>query len=371
MAATARAVVLLALSVSFVTSVLIFDSTYRQQQRVDAELTLGADLKATPSQVVSLSAVDRAKGAGIASVSPMADRVVYVGSEAQDLLAVDPVSLPATAPLSDSFFQGTTAAAAMDALRQSPDAIFVSAETAKDYSIVPGDRVRIRIPDAAGVLRSVDFHMAGVALEFPTSPKDAFLVANLSYVAAQTGNDRISFVLARSTGDISSSASSLTARLGSDWSVTNLGSVTANLANGITSVDLGTLVALDIAFGVLIASLGVALFLLAGLSERRRELATLAAVGAEPAQMRASLAGETIVIGVAGLAAGLLMGAFVGWLLLRVLAGVFDPPADVPVAPWLSLAGLTAVVALALGAALLLADRVLARLDVLSALRER
>jgi ABC-type antimicrobial peptide transport system permease subunit len=87
--------------------------------------------------------------------------------------------------------------------------------------------------------------------------------------------------------------------------------------------------------------------------------------------MRASLAGETIVVGVAGLAAGLLMGAFVGWLLLQGLASVFDPPADVPVAPWLSLAGLTAVVALALGAALLLAGRVLARLDLLSALRER
>jgi putative ABC transport system permease protein len=371
MASTARAVVLLALSVSFVTSILIFETTYHQQQRVDAELTLGADLKATPAHAVSLGAIDRAKGPGVASVSPMADRVVYVGSEAQDLLTVDPATLAATAPLSDSFFQGTSATAAMDALRQSPDAIFVSAETAKDYTIVPGDRVRIRIPDTSGVLRSVDFHMAGVALEFPTAPKDAFLVANLAYVAAQTGNDRISFVLARSDGDVSSASRALAARLGSDWSVTDLGSITAKLANGITSVDLATLVALDVAFGVLIASLGVALFLLAGLSERRRELATLAAVGAEPAQLRAALSGETIVVGVAGLAAGVLMGSLVGFLLLQVLAGVFDPPADLPAMPWLSLAGLAAAVALALGAALLVADRSLARLNVLGALRER
>jgi len=47
-AAASRAIVVLALAVGFATSVLVFDATYRQQQVVDAQLTLGADLKATP-----------------------------------------------------------------------------------------------------------------------------------------------------------------------------------------------------------------------------------------------------------------------------------------------------------------------------------
>lgn len=365
----ARAIVLLALAMSFATSILIFDATYRQQQRVDAALTLGADLKAVPNAPVPASAAAGVAGPGIASTSPFADRVVYVGTEAQDLLAVDPVTLPATAPLADSFFQGTTAAAAMLALRSQPDGIFVSAETAKDYSIVPGDRIRIRVPDRHGALRQVDFRMAGVALEFPTAPKDAFLVANLDYVARQTDNPLISFVLARAGAE--PAAASLRQRLGNTWTVKDLTSTTAALANSVTSVDLAALVVLDVGFAVLIASLGVALFLLAGLAERRRELATLAAIGAEPAQLRAAVAAEALVIGVAGIASGLLTGGLVALTLLAILAGVFDPPADLPIIPGAPLTVVVGAVAAGLGAALLIADRATTRIDILGALRER
>ena len=64
-AAVARAVVVLSLAVSLATSVLVFDATYRQQQRVDAELTLGADLKLTSSQPVDATVVGQVAGSGI------------------------------------------------------------------------------------------------------------------------------------------------------------------------------------------------------------------------------------------------------------------------------------------------------------------
>lgn len=51
--------------------------------------------------------------------------------------------------------------------------------------------------------------------------------------------------------------------------------------------------------------------MLAGLSERRRELATLAAIGADPAQLGAVVAGETSVVGLAGVAAGIVTGGIV------------------------------------------------------------
>ncbi len=369
--AASRAIVVLALAVGFATSVLVFDATYRQQQRIDAQLTLGADLKAIPTAATPASAVAHLAGPGIAAATPFVDRVVYVGPEAQDLLAIDASTLPAVAPLADSFFSGSTAAAAMDALRARPDAILVSAETAKDYSIVPGDRIRIRVPDATGALKTVDFTMAGIALEFPTAPKDAFLVANLPYVIAQTGSDRISFVLARADGDVGGASPQLARRLGTGWQVADLGTATARLANSITSVDLSSLVLLDAAFAVLIAAVGVALFLLAGLAERRRELATLVAIGAEPRQVRASMAGEALFVGVAGLATGLLTGALVGFALLQILAGVFDPPADSPAIPLVLIGALTGTIALAILAALAVADRGLSRLSVVAELRER
>jgi putative ABC transport system permease protein len=369
--AASRAIVVLALAVSFATSVLVFDATYRQQQRIDAELTLGADLKAVPTVPATAADVAHLAGPGVVVATPFVDRVVYVGPEAQDLLAIDAAVLPGIAPLSDSFFGGSTAAGALAALRARPDAILVSAETAKDYSIVPGDRIRIRVPDISGKLRTVDFTMAGIALEFPTAPKDAFLVANLAYVGAQTGNDRISFVLARAAGDPGMAARTLAARLGTSWQVSDLSTTTARLANSITSVDLSGLVLLDVAFAVSIAAVGVALFLLAGLSERRRELATLIAIGAESTQIRASLLGETLFVGVAGLATGLLIGGLVGVALLQILAGVFDPPADAPAIPVTLLGAMLVVVVAALGAALAMADRGLARLSVVAALRER
>jgi len=373
-AAASRAILVLALSVSFAASILIFNATYRQQQRVDAGLSLGADMKAQPVAFGTGSSVpdlSRVAGFGVTASTPVLARVVYVGSEAQDLLAVDPAALPTVAPLADTFFPGATAAGAMAALASRPDGILVSAETAKDYSIVPGDRIRIRVPDAAGSLRTVDFHMAGVAREFPTAPKDAFLVANAAYVAAQTGDPRVSFVLARAAGDVSVAAAALAARLGPGWTVSDLTTETARLANAITSVDLGDLVLINVAFAILIASIGVGLFLLAGLSERRRELAILEAIGAEPRQVAAEIAGETIVVAVAGLVAGLAIGAVVGTTLLGILAGVFDPPADLPVVPVAEMALLVVAVVLGLAGAFAIAERGVRRLGVVAALRER
>jgi putative ABC transport system permease protein len=370
-AAASRAIVVLALAVSFATSVLVFDSTYRQQQRIDAELTLGADLKATPSAQLSTAPAQAALGPGVAAVTPFVDRVVYVGPEAQDLLAVDPAALGVVAPLSDTFFKGTTARGAMTALQAQPDAILVSAETATDYSIVPGDLVRIRVPDANGNLRTVEFHMAGIALEFPTAPKDAFLVANLSYVVAQTGNDRISFILARAKGDVGDASRGLAVRLGQGWQVDDLTTTTARVANSITSVDLAGLVVIDLGFAILIAAVGATLFLLAELAERRRELATLIAIGAEPGQVRASVMGETAVIGVAGIISGLLTGSIVAFTLLQILSGVFDPPADLPAIPLGQIGAVIAGVVVALGCAVAIADRGIARLGLVSALRER
>ena len=259
----------------------------------------------------------------------------------------------------------------MDALKSQPDAILVSSETAHDYSIVPGDTLNIRVPDANGNLKVVPFHMAGIALEFPTAPKDAFLVANQSYVAQQTGNDRISFVLAKATGDPAAAAADVQSRLGQTWQVDSLSNVTARLANGITSVDLGALVQIELAFAVLIAALGTALFLLAGLAERRRELATLEAIGAEPNQLRRAITAETAVIGLTGMLTGLVVGGLLGFAFLQILAGVFDPPADVPVIPFLGLLAVVVAVAAALIAATLLAARAVARLQVVAALRER
>jgi putative ABC transport system permease protein len=122
---------------------------------------------------------------------------------------------------------------------------------------------------------------------------------------------------------------------------------------------------------VLIASIGVGLFLLAGLSDRRREFATLEAIGAEPHQLRATIAGEVAVVGVAGAVAGIVTGGLVAITLLAILAGVFDPPADQPVVPFGAVLTVLLAVVLGLAAAVGLAGRAIGRISILGALRER
>jgi putative ABC transport system permease protein len=50
----------------------------------------------------------------------------------------------------------------------------------------------------------VPFHLIGIVREFPTAPRDSFLVANAAYIARQTGSS-VAEVLLRSRGDPPSS----------------------------------------------------------------------------------------------------------------------------------------------------------------------
>ena len=80
---------------------------------------------------------------------------------------------------------GTAHAADGRSSPRGPDSMLVSAETVKDFQLLPGDPLNLRLPGRAH--RPADhcpFHYVGVVTEFPTAPKDSFFVANAGYVAA-------------------------------------------------------------------------------------------------------------------------------------------------------------------------------------------
>ena len=114
-------VLIIALAIAFGTSISGFAANYRQQQRVDAELTLGADVKVTPDQTTPQTAAfaDQLRTVpGVVAVSPFDQTVAYVGSELQDLFGVNVFSLRQAATLSDSFFLSGTANAVMSSSRR-------------------------------------------------------------------------------------------------------------------------------------------------------------------------------------------------------------------------------------------------------------
>ncbi|MGW9025785.1 ABC transporter permease [Streptomyces sp. NPDC055722] len=128
-----------------------------------------------------------------------------------------------------------------------------------------------------------------------------------------------------------------------------------------------TLVYALLALAVLIALLGIANTLTLAVHERIRELGLLRAVGQTRSQLRAMVRWESVLVAAFGTAGGLVLGAFLGWVLVKSSDGASAtafafalPPAQLLV---------VALVGLAAGAlAGLRPARRAARLDVLRAI---
>ncbi len=331
-------VLIIALAVAFGTSVSGFAANYRQQQRVDAELTLGADVKVTPDKTTPQTAAfaDQLRTVpGVVAVSPFEQTVGYVGSELQDLFGVNVFSLRQTATLSDSFFLSGTADAVLSQLAATPDGIIVSEETAKDYSIVAGDHLNIRLTKPDGTFVTTQFQMVGVAREFPTAPKDSFLVVNQDFLQQQVGSDTISTFLIRTNGDPAQTAAAIQTQMGAatKLTVTTINSVAAQLASTLTTVSLDGLTRIEWAYTLLIAGLALAIFLLGLLAERETEYATLAAIGGTPSQVQAFMLSEAFLAGSSGIVFGVVVGLALTEVLVTILTAIFDPPPTVILIP--------------------------------------
>jgi putative ABC transport system permease protein len=346
-----NAAALFALAVVFAGTTSVFAATFQQQAEVDARLTNGADvLVAGRAEPAALQRVP-----GVRRVEPLLHRYAYVGADLQDLYGVDPRTVASATRLQDAYFRGGTARELMARLAATPDGVLVSAETVHDFQLQPGDTLLLRLRDArTGRLTPVRFHYVGVALEFPTAPRDSFLVANGSYVAAQSGDPAPDLSLVDTSGTRPAAvAARIRTSLGPGATVTDIGSSRATVGSSLTAVDLRGLAKVELAFALVLAVAAAGLVLALGQSERRADLATVAALGARPRQLGAFVRSEAVVV----VALGTLLGAPAAYglalVLVKVLTGVFDPPPSSPAVPW---AYLSAVLALAVASAVAAAE---------------
>ncbi|MFJ9817708.1 FtsX-like permease family protein [Streptomyces sp. NPDC101151] len=352
-----RSIVLLALAVSFAVSTATFNATYRQQAEVDARLTNGADVTVTepPGAQTPPSAASSLKVPGVRHVEPVQHRFAYVGSDLQDLYGVRPDTIASATSLQDAYFAGGSARTLMERLTRQPDALLVSEETVHDFQLAPGDTVNLRIQDSRSkALRTVPFHYAGIAKEFPTAPKDSFFIANSSYVARATGSNAVGAFLVDTGGTHQKEvAARLRQHLGTRAAVTDITQTRGSVGTSLTSVDLAGLTRIELVFAVLLAAGAGGLILALGLAERRRTFAIATVLGARPAQLRGMVLTEALLLAVTGLAGGALIGWALSEMLVKVLTGVFDPPPAALAVPggYLSLTALAAAAAV-LGAAL-------------------
>jgi putative ABC transport system permease protein len=349
-------VAMTALAVSFGTSTAIFNSTYQAQARVDAMLTNGADVGVfgTTAAPASLH-LDKLSGLAGVVTEPMQHRFAYVGSDLQDLYGINTDTVGGVTQLSDAFFSGSTATQSMTKLAATPDGILVSEETVSDFQLTLGDTLNLRLMGADHQYRAVPFTFVGVAREFPTAPKDSFLVANAGYVAQMTGNASAEYVLLRSAGDPVAMAAMVRAAL-PDMQVQDITHVTQIIGSSLTSVNLTSLTRIELAFAVLMAASAAGLMLALGFNDRRRSFAILTAIGAKRTQLGAFLWSEGALVFLGGSVLGLLSGIVTAWMLVKLLTGVFDPPPEGLVLPFGYMALLTGLVAASVTAAVVLAE---------------
>ena len=354
-----QGVALVSLAFAFAVSTAIFNTTYHAQARVDAELTNGADVAVTGSMQTPASSrlAELAALPGVAVAQAMQHRLAYVGNDLQDLFGIDAASITKVTRISDAYFQNGNAKATLDLLAKTPDGVLVSDETVKDFQLKLGDELNFRLQTGTDrQYRPVKFHFIGIVREFPSAPRDSFIVANAAYIAQQTGSNSAEVVLLKTSSppvDVAVAAKRIVASL-PGLKVSDLGQAQHLIGSSLTSVDLTGLTRLELGFAVLMVAGATGLILALGLADRRRLFAILSALGAKPQQLGAFLWSEALFIFLVGTIVGTMTGFGLAWMLTKLLTGVFDPPPEFLSIPWLYL---TVLIVVALGSAAIAVTR--------------
>jgi putative ABC transport system permease protein len=350
-AAINRGLLLVGLLLAFGVNLGVFASTYDQQARVDAQLTLGADVVASaPAEALKAHGLEQkiAQVPGITGTTSLDHSYAYVGPDLQDTFGVNAATLTSGTSLRDSYFIGGTAKHLLAQLRAHRDGILVSKETVTDYSLNIGDLLKLRVLDhATGKLRVTPFHVVGIVQEFPSAPRDSFMVTNLDYLLSVTHDPGPNVVFAKTHGDSAAVARRVAAvARPAGASIKDITTQTAQTVSSITTVDMSGIAKIEEAFAVILAAAAMALFVVLGLAERKHEFATMASIGTSVREISAFLWSEVAIV----LAGGLALAALLGWLLAEMLVAmlqhVFDPRPDHLAAPWLFLVGLAAAAVL-------------------------
>jgi putative ABC transport system permease protein len=370
-----RGLIVLGLLLAFAVNLGIFTATYNQQANIDAQLTLGGDVTVTaPPGVISRHHL-QAKVAGLPGVgatTAVDHSYAYVGPDLQDTFGIDPATIARGTTLRDSYFIGADAAQTMRRLESTRDGILVSKETISDYQLGVGDRLFLQVLDhRTDRFRTVPFHVAGVVQEFPSAPRDSFMVANLPYLQSvdHAGGANVLFLKAADPAAASIAVARATRADGTI--VENIDQQTAQTVSSITTVDLRGISHIEEAFTIALAAAAIALFVTLAVNERRHEFATMAALGATMRTIGAFVWSEAALV----LAAGLLLAAGLGMvlalMLVAMLQHVFDPPPDQLDIPWAYLGTLTGTALVAGSLAIAITAHKLRRLPLGHLLREQ
>lgn len=394
----AAATTVIALTLSFGTSLALFQHTYAAEKQLDAQYLVGSNIRVTPAlntpQPPEFATQLQQPGVvGIAAVAR--DTQALVGSEKNTVYGIDVPSFRQVAYLPNSFFvdgsaQQTidamtnrttnyapaTARQVLDALAATPNGVIISVEQAEKYNIRVGDPVLLRLFNrATGEYHDAQTVAVGLFTYFPTSAQDSDFILNRAFMTAQSGYAPMDYFLLKTDGQPDATAriaAGVTAQFANHLPirVQTTDTVLRTEQSSLTALNLGGLGAMERLYTVLVASLGLGIFLLAMVNERQREFGAMRALGANLGQLRRILFAEATTIGGLSLLIGGVVGVGLAVLLVQLLGVIFTIPATGVAVPGAELAVLAGLVLAGMVASTLISSRRLARLKVVEALRE-
>ncbi|MHB8628663.1 MAG: FtsX-like permease family protein [Aggregatilineales bacterium] len=371
-------VTVIALTLSFGVSLVIFGKTYSTERQLDSQYVVGADLRVTPALTTQQKAdfATQLMIPGVTAVTGIArDTQALIGAEKNTVYGINVTEFRKVAYSPDSFFE-TTAQATFDALANTPNGVILSREQADKYNIQLGDTVLMRLYNRV-TGQYVDARTVAVGFfnQLSTSSQDSDFILNRDFMLSTLGNQNLDFFLVKTDGS-DSTISRVRAAYTSQFAnvlpvrIQDINTVINADAKSLTALNLNGLQTVEVVYTLLVISLGLAIFLVAMVNERRREFGAMRALGTTLSQLRQFILAEAATIGVLSLIIGLILGAGLAQLLVLLLRIVFTVPTQTPIWSVRELGGLAVLVVGGMLLSTLLSTRRLGRLKVIEALRE-
>lgn len=330
---------IVSLVVALAVSFGAFTASYNRAKAQDARYATGSDIRITPGPAVqhppTASDSDRFRVAGIGAVTPVIygfQNAILRSARTSDpasLLAMDPETFGAIAPLHDSDFIGIDAAEALRILKSDPAAILVDVEFASFLQASVGDRLHVLLVRGTKQQRETTLRIAGLFKRLPGSPDGVQALMSIHQHRALVPDKHPDFFLAATVDDdpatLQLALDALRDGPGKtlDLHIESRASLLARDQSSLAALNVAGLVELDWLFSLGMATVAIGIFVFGLLLHRRREYITLRAQGLEPSTIRLLITAEATVAAVGGAVAGALVGWGMGLYLVRILQPLF------------------------------------------------
>lgn len=208
--------------------------------------------------------------------------------------------------------------------RNAEDGVVLGAEMARQLGVKPGDYVTVMTPTVSGALNAMDMTVLGIRELGQVQAETYYLQARLPTVQKLLLTDKISTLVilledganvAAAQKRLMGAAPGIEAR---DW--LQLNPIYTQVMNGYETQFrvFGGMI-------IIVTLMGVAVLILTSILERAKEIGVMRALGLSRFQVRGAFVLEGLLLCLAGLAAGVLLGAGLSWL-VNVLKLSMPPP---------------------------------------------